>query len=59
MRAKDKKNGTGTFPLNIKDLMGGEAFSAEQAWVKNDAAWARGKAASDREWEIECVGEFE
>lgn len=59
MRKKDKKDGTGTFPLNIKDLMGGDAFSAEHAWVKNDAAWGRGKSASDREWELECVGEFE
>lgn len=59
MRKKDKKNGTGTFSLNIKDLMGGEAFSAEYAWVKNDASWSRGKSASDREWEIECVGDFE
>lgn len=59
MRKKDKKNGTGTFPLNVKDLMGNETFSAETAWVKNDASWVRGKTASDREWEIECVGEFE
>lgn len=59
MRKKDKKNGTGIFSLNIKDLMGNEAFSAEHAWVKNDASWGRGKAATDREWEIECVGDFE
>ena len=59
MRNKDLKNGNGTFPLNIKDLMGGEAFSAEYAWVKNDPAWGRGKSATDREWELECVGEFE
>lgn len=59
MRKKDKKDGTGVFPLNIKDLMGSEAFSAEYAWVKNDASWGRGKAATDREWELECVGEFE
>ena len=59
MRKKDKKDGSGVFPLNIKDLMGGEAFSAEHAWVKNDPSWARGKAATDTEWEIECVGDFE
>lgn len=59
MRKKDKKDGTGLFSLNIKDLMGGEAFSAEKAWVKNDAPWNRGKSAADREWEIECVGDFE
>lgn len=59
MRNKDKAHGTGIFPLIVKDLMGGEVFSAKNAWVKNDAAWERGKTASDREWEIECVGEFE
>lgn len=59
MRKKDKKDGTGIFSLTIKDLMGGEVFSAEHAWVKNDSAWERGKEASDREWEIECVGDFE
>ena len=59
MRKKDKKNGTGIFSLNVKDLMGKETFSAESAWVKNDASWARGKGATDREWELECVGEFE
>lgn len=59
MRKKDKKDGTGAFPLTIKDLMGGDVFSAEHAWVKNDAAWGRGKAATDREWEIECVGDYE
>ena len=58
-RKKDKDNGKGTFPLIIKDLMGKETFSAEHAWVKNDAPWGRGKAATDREWEIECVGEYE
>ena len=59
MRKKDKKDGTGTFPLTVKDLMGNEVFSAEHAWVKNDASWGRGKAATDREWEIECVGDYE
>ena len=59
MRKKDKKDGSGTFPLNIKDILGNESFSAEHAWVKNDASWGRGKAATDREWEIECVGDFE
>ena len=59
MRKKDKKEGNGTFPLIVKDLLGNEVFSAEHAWVKNDAPWARGKAATDREWEIECVGDFE
>ena len=59
MRKKDKKDGSGVFPLNIKDIMGGEAFSAEHAWVKNDSSWARGKAVTDREWELECVGDFE
>lgn len=59
MRKKDKKDGTGTFSLTVKDLMGDEVFSAEHAWVKNDASWGRGKAATDREWEIECVGDYE
>lgn len=59
MRKKDKKDGSGTFPLTVKDILGKEVFSADHAWVKNDASWGRGKAATDREWELECVGDFE
>lgn len=58
MFKKDQQNGTGTFPINIKDLVGKEQFKASVAWVTKPAAWGRGKAQTNREWEIKCVGEF-
>lgn len=53
MRKRDKKYGTGTFPISIKDLMGNQKFTGSTAWVKNDATFKRGKEAENREWEIE------
>lgn len=56
---KDKKDGTGTFSINIKDILGGEQFTADTAWVSKPPAFARGKAQSNREWEIVAAnGEF-
>ena len=54
--AKDKKDGTGTFNVNIADLLGNEKFTGSVAWVTKPASWARGKAQGNREWEI-AVGE--
>lgn len=56
MYDKDKKEGTGTFSVNIADLLGNEKFTGATAWVTKPASWARGKAQGNREWEI-VVGE--
>ena len=49
---KDRKDGSGTFPVNINDLLGKEKFSGEVAWVTKPASFVRGKTQNDREWEI-------
>ena len=56
MYDKDKKEGTGTFSVNIADLLGNEKFVGGVAWVTKPASLARGKAQGNREWEI-VVGE--
>lgn len=58
MYGKDKSDGTGTFSVTIKDIIGNEEFSGATAWVSKPASWARGKAQGNREWEI-VVGEGE
>ena len=58
MSDKDKSDGTGIFSVNIKDILGEEKFAGAQAWVSKPATWARGKAQTNREWEI-IVGEGE
>lgn len=55
---KDRKNGGGTFTVNIKDILGGEKFVGSVAWVTKTPAWQRGKQTSSREWDI-IVGEGE
>lgn len=52
MYDKDQHDGTGTFSVNINDLLGVEKFSSGIAWVTKPASWARGKAQGNREWEI-------
>lgn len=54
-----KSGGDGIFPITIKDLKGGEIFSADSAWVTKKADFTRGKAIGNREWELCAVGEFE
>ena len=56
MYDKDVSDGTGTFSVNINDLLGAEKFTGAVAWVTKPASWARGKAQGNREWEI-VVGE--
>lgn len=56
MYDKDKKDGSGTFPVNINDILGREKFVGATAWVTKPPAWGRGKAQTNREWEI-VVGE--
>lgn len=52
MYDKDKKDGNGTFSVNINDLLGQEKFVGEVAWVTKPASFVRGKAQNNREWEI-------
>ena len=52
---RDKEYGDGTFSVNVKDLWGGDAFSAPIAWVTKPAAFNRNKAQENREWEIACA----
>ena len=56
MYDKDQSDGTGTFSVNINDILGEEKFTGSVAWLSKPASWARGKAQGNREWEI-VVGE--
>ena len=56
MYEKDKKDGSGTFSVNINDILGNEKFVGSVAWVTKPATWVRGKTQGNREWEI-VVGE--
>lgn len=58
MYDKDQNDGSGTFSVNINDIVGGEKFTGSVAWVTKPASWVRGKAQNNREWEI-VVGEGE
>jgi len=58
MSDRDKSDGAGIFSVNIKDILGEEKFAGAEAWVSKPAPWARGKAQTNREWEI-IVGEGE
>lgn len=59
MYDKDVNDGTGTFPITINDLLGKEKFTSGIAWVSKPAAWARGKSAGNREWELVAAeGDF-
>lgn len=49
---KDRQDGSGTFPVNINDLLGKEKFTGEVAWVTKPASFVRGKTQNNREWEI-------
>lgn len=49
---QDQIDGTGYFPIMIRDLMGNEKFSSPYAFVTKPASWGRGKDTTDREWEI-------
>ena len=55
---KDKKDGNGTFNININDILGKEKFVAEVGWVTKPASFVRGKTKNNREWEIACKGQF-
>lgn len=55
---QDKEDGTGTFSVNINDIMGNEKFVASTAWVQKVPAWTRGKQAQSITWTI-IVGDGE
>lgn len=50
---QDQKDGTGTFPIIIKDITGGMLFNASEAWVTKPAERGYGKEANNRSWEIQ------
>lgn len=52
----DQSNGNGTFPINIKDILGNEKFTSPCAWVSKPASWVRGKTQNDVEWELVATG---
>lgn len=49
---EDQDEGTGTFPVLVKDIMGDEKLSGDVAWVSKRAPWQRGKETTNREWEV-------
>ena len=60
MYKKDREDGTGMFPIEIKDLCGGMLFSAKEAWVTKMAPYTGGKEAQNREWTLAAAdGTFE
>ncbi len=50
---QDKKDGTGHFPVLIKDITGADKFSADCAWVTKNPTVNKGKEASNKEWTLE------
>lgn len=52
MYEKDQNDGTGTFSVNINDILGKEKFTGEIGWVTKPASFVRGKVQNNREWEI-------
>ena len=52
---KDQKDGSGSFPVVVKDLTGGMLFNSEAAWVTKPAERGYGKEANNRSWEIQTA----
>lgn len=50
---RDKKDGSGIFPILIKDIAGQEKFSADKAWVAKLPGKTNGKKAQNKEWTLE------
>ncbi len=53
---QDMENGSGMFPILIKDLKGGLVFSTDCAWCLKKASAVRGKESNNREWELDTGG---
>ncbi len=52
----DKTNESGTFSVNIKDLLGKDTFVADVAWVTKLPNITKGKAQNNLEWTIAAHG---
>lgn len=52
----DKKSESGTFSVNIKDLLGKDTFVADVAWVTKLPNITKGKAQNNLEWTIAAHG---
>ena len=52
---EDKAYGSGMFNIIIKDLWGGDQFTAPNAWVVKPASFVRGKTQQNKEWELMCA----
>lgn len=53
MYIKDKTDGTGMFPILMKDITGQEKFVCDAAWVTKQPATTKGKEAQNKEWTLE------
>lgn len=51
--AKDKRDGSGAFPVLIKDVTGAEKFTTSLAWVTKQASVTKGKEGQNKEWVLE------
>jgi hypothetical protein len=49
----DVSNGSGMFPILVKDLSGSTVFYAPQAWPTKPTSRQFGKESNNREWEIQ------
>lgn len=52
----DKTNESGTFSVNIKDLLGKDNFVADVAWVTKLPTVTKGKTQNNLEWTIAAHG---
>ena len=52
MYDRDRNDGSGTFSVNVNDILGREKFVGGTAWVTKPASWVRGKTQNNREWEL-------
>lgn len=56
---RDRKDGEGTYPIEIKDLGGGTLFTASVAWATKNPGFVAGKEAQNREWNLVAAdGDF-
>lgn len=50
---RDKQDGSGHFPILIRDLTGAEKFVAANAWVTKTPTNTKGKEGQNKEWTLE------
>lgn len=51
---RDQETGEAILPILMKDITGKTVFQADQAWITKLPSYAYGKAAGNREWELEA-----